>query len=174
MASRRWCSSALAAAAALGLTACGLYQESPPRPRWSDAGHVSPPLRAQDARLVLHVPESGDTRTFLALDRERIRIDTHQVIIVNVPAGRYDFVISYLAESAAIAHALPVDLGPVQTRYFRINLPGAGAPARNIKIHEVPRQEVIDVIAEINPHIRSYSSETGVFYRAIGARERGP
>ena len=176
MASRGWCSRALAATSvaivALGLTACGLWQESPPRPRWTDAGRVSPPLRENDARLVFHVPQAGETRTFLALEDERVRIDTHQIIIVNVPAGSYDFVITYFAEAAAIAHALPLELSPTQTRFFRVNIPGAGAAARNLEIHEVPRKAVIDVIETINPEIRSYSSETGAFFRAIAARDR--
>ncbi|MBW2280077.1 MAG: hypothetical protein JRG76_05170 [Deltaproteobacteria bacterium] len=171
MESRRWCSRALALVAALGLPACALWQESPPTPRWSDAGRVSPPLRENDARLVFHVPDAGETKTFLGLDRERIRIDTHQIVIVNMPAGKYDFVVTFQTTGAGVIRSVPIELGPTQTRFYRVNIPGGGAAARNITIHEVPRKEVMDVIETLNPLIRSYSSETGTFFRALAARD---
>ncbi len=84
----------LACLAALSLAGCESRQ-APAHPLWSHVRHVSPPLRSEDARLVLHVPDFARGRVLIALDKDRLRL-SHEVTVVHLPAGEYVFVLGYL------------------------------------------------------------------------------
>ncbi len=157
----------LACLAALSLAGCESRQ-APAHPLWSHVRQVSPPLRSEDARLVLHVPEFARGRVLIALDKDRLRL-SHEVTVVHLPAGEYEFVLGYLGAGTSVGMSFPVELAKAQTRYYHVALPAEGE--RALRIRERSRDELVAGFVRRDPFIRSYTSVTGAFRRALRRRD---
>lgn len=137
-------------------------------PHWSEVRHVSPPLRAEDGRLVLHVPDFEAGRVLLGLDQDLIRL-SHEINVVHLPAGEYEFVIGILAQGRSVGMSFPVELGSAQTRYYHVELPIEGR--RNVVVTERTREELSQGFVRRNPFVRSFTKQTGAFSRAFLRRD---
>jgi hypothetical protein len=137
-------------------------------PHWSEMHHVSPPLRSEDGRLVLHVPDFARGRVLLGLDQDLLRL-SHEVTVLHLPAGEYDFAIGYLGGSRSVGMSFPVEFAGAQTRYYHVSLPIDGE--RHMRVSERTREELGAEFVRRDPFIRSYTTATGAFSRAFLRRE---
>jgi hypothetical protein len=158
----------LALACVVGL-ACASRQAML-HPHWSEVQHVSPPLRDEDARLVLHVPDYEAGRVLLGLEQEPLRL-SHEVTVLHLPADKYEFALGFLGGGRSVGMSFPVELGGAATRYYRVELPIGGE--RNIRIQEHSREELVAGFVRRDPFIRSYVKVTGAFRRVFLRRESG-
>ncbi len=159
----------LACLALVSLAACA-GREAAVRPLWSQVDRVSPPLRVEDARLVLHTPDFARGRALLRLDKDLLRL-SHEVNVIHLPAADYDFAIGILATGKSIGVSFPVELASAQTRYYRIDFPLPGE--NRVGIREYTRDEAVAGFSIPDPFIRSHATVTGAFRGALMRRD-GP
>lgn len=159
---------ALLLGVALSLAVGCESRQAPAHPVWSQVWRVSPPLRPGDGRLVLHVPGFESGRVLLSLDQDPIRL-SHEVNVIHLPAGKYEFAIGVLAQGRSVGMSFPTELAGARTRYYHVALPEGDE--RRVRITERTRDELAAGFVRRDPFIRSYTKQTGAFRRAFSRRE---